>query len=491
VPLKSAAPPDEPIVSPEAYREGPLGRYLANAELLDLSRVRGTLPPEKSQTLLFAPWLLQDIDDYRAALRHWFDCLQVGGLLIVTVPHAFLYERQDAAPSLRRPQQRRLFTPRALAEEIEEALAPNSYRLRWLGDLDQGYDYGAPNPTGRSDVAAVIERITEPDWTLEPQLSAVPSPHDLFEPDRTGIERPHRIDVARILALKLDHLGDFILGIAALERLRVAFPESEITLVVASWNEGLARSLGVADHILVFDAYPRNSSEEPVNVPGKTALFEALVTDNYDLAVDLRTDPETRFLLRHVQARTKAGLGTRTHFPFLDIFLPLEPNLGHYDTAWTETLGPDRFSAQPQLGRSRFSIQGDGDTARPEDSALVWGPYLSLPPGDYVYEPFLEVRPTGLVACDVALDTHRVAYSVFPVPGATQLHFTNQRDGAQAEFRLWGVENESVADFRFYGGRISKRGASNALHQSEYLLLLVELVALRAARTGLLAEAPR
>jgi len=487
LPPKSAARADEPIVSPEAYLKGPLGQYLAAGPFLDLSDVR-EVPAKGANARLWAPWLLQDIGDYRAALQQWFTGLTLGGLLIVTVPHAFLYDRQNAAPSLRRPQQRRLYTPRALAEEIEEALAPNSYRLRWLGDLDQDYDYAAPYPTGRSDVAAVIERIAEPDWQLEAEVPSRPAPVDLFEPDRTRIEQPKRFATGRLLVLKLDHLGDFLLGVPALERLRATFPTSEITLVVASWNEDLARSLGVADRLLVFDAYPRNSSEEPVDVPGKRSLFEALVPDSYDLAIDMRTDPETRFLLRHVKAEVKAGLGTKAQFPFLDIFLPLEAHLGHYDTAWSEELKPERFWAQSGLARSPFSIRGDSKTARPEESALVWGPYLSLPPGDYVFEPFLEVGEDGLLACDVAVDVERVAYSIFPAPGATKLHFTNERDGARVEFRLFGVENESVADFRFYGGRISKRGASSALHQSEYLMLLAELLTLRSAKTGMLSE---
>ena len=488
MPPESAARADEPIVSPEAYLNGPLGQYLAAGPYLDLSDLRAA-PAKEPNARLFAPWLLQDIGDYRAALQQWFARLSLGGVLIVTVPHAFLYDRQKAAPSLRRPQQRRLYTPRALAEEIEEALAPNSYRLRWLGDLDQDYDYAAPCPTGRSDVAAVIERIAEPDWLLEAGIPSRPAPVDLFEPDRTRIEQPKRFATGRILALKLDHLGDFLLGVPALERLRATFPASEITLVVASWNEDLARSLGIADRLLVFDAYPRNSSEEPVDVPSKRGSFEALVPGSYDLAIDMRTDPETRFLLRHVKADVKAGLGTKAQFPFLDMFLPLEAHLGHYDTAWSEELKPDRFWAQPGLARSSFSIHGDSETARPLESALVWGPYLSLPPGDYVFEPFLEVGEDGLIACDVAVDVKRVAYSVFPTPGATKLHFTNERDGAQVEFRLLGVENEPVADFRFYGGRISKRGASSALHQSEYLTLLIELLALRSAKTGMLSEA--
>ena len=489
--------PEEPAanakgrsVSLEAYRDGPLGAYLGAASVWDLSAV-DALPENGSQSMLFAPWLLQDIGDYRAALQRWFAALGEGGLLVITVPHAFLYERQDAAPSRRRPVQRRLYTPRALAEEIEEALAPNCYRLRWLGDLDDGYDYGAADPSGRHDVAAVIERIPPPDWSLGPDLPARPAPVDLFEPDRIRVDVQASAPAEHILALKLDHLGDFVLGIPALERLRAAFPAADITLVVGSWNEALARSLGIADHVLVFDAYPRNSLEEPVDVVGKTALFDALVTGRYDLAVDLRTDPETRFLLRNVDAALKAGLGLHAQFPFLDIFLPLESGLGGLDTAWRQELGPDRFSAQGGFARSRFSINALGPAARPDDGALLWGPYMALPPGDYLFEPYLEVGKGGVIACDVALGAERVAYAVHPTPGAASLHFTNARDGASAEFRIWSVEGEAVPDFRFYGGRLSKRGAANALHQSEYLILLVDLLALRLRDTGLLRELRR
>jgi hypothetical protein len=183
----------------------------------------------------------------------------------------------------------------------------------------------------------------------------------------------------------------------------------------------------------------------------------------------------------------KAGLGVRAHFPFLDIFLPVEAHLGHYDAAWSREFALTDFYARPELTRSPFSIAGKGGEAGME-SALIWGPYLSLPVGEYVFEPFLEVEEAGLVAVDVALDTKAVAYSVFPTPGETCLRFSNDKDGARVEFRLWPVEGEALAGFRFYGGRLSKRGASSALHQSEYLTLLVELLALRSSRTGMLRD---
>src|SRR5215831_2532550 len=50
----------------------------------------------------------------------------------------------------------------------------------------------------------------------------------------------------RLLVLKLDHYGDFLIGLPALKRLRQAFPADHITLVCGSWNIGLAKEVGVA-----------------------------------------------------------------------------------------------------------------------------------------------------------------------------------------------------------------------------------------------------
>ncbi|WP_116090603.1 glycosyltransferase family 9 protein [Sphingomonas crusticola] len=471
----------------DAYRDGPLAEFLA-ASLLDLSQT-DVLPAPASQEVVFAPYLLQDMADYRGALQRWFDGVRIGGFLVITVPHAFLYERQDSAPSRRRATQRRLYTPRALIEEIEEALVPNSYRVRWLGDLDQGYDYSATEPVGRHDVAVVLERIAVPAWDLVQSTPSEPAPHDLFEADHTRIERVARAPAHKILALKLDHLGDFVMGIAALERLRAVFPAADITLVVGSWNESLAHTLGVADRVVVFDAYPRNSSEEKPDIGGKTAMFDALITERYDLAIDLRTNMDSRFLLRNVHASIKAGLGLAADFPFLDIFLPVEAHIGHYDMAWSEEFGPDSFRAQDYCTRSSFSIACPGDRVRPGYEAIVFGPYRSLPPGHYVFEPFVEIEQggAGLLAGDVALNTHRVGYEVLP-DTQTRLSFENQENGAQFEFRLFPVADEPAPNFRFYGGRLSKRGTASALHQSEYLILLVELIALRVKETGLFGE---
>ena len=77
-----------PLTSIEAYRKGPLGPFLTAKRLRDLNHAPDALPAEGSQAALFAAWLLQDIADYRHALQRWFACVEVGGVLVVTVPHA-------------------------------------------------------------------------------------------------------------------------------------------------------------------------------------------------------------------------------------------------------------------------------------------------------------------------------------------------------------------------------------------------------------------
>jgi hypothetical protein len=496
--ISSPASAQRRTPSPDDYRSGPLAPYLSGQPCLEIGE-DGAVPTAASsdggQSLVFASYRLQNIRDYRAALQGWFAAVRHGGHLVVVVPHAFLYERRNVLPSPWKPAQRRLYTPRSLIEEVEEALVPNSYRVRWLGDCDAGYDYALDRtnyPVGRHDVALVLERIVAPDWDLAPPPApALDEPDFGFEPERTRIETaslPPAPD--QILLLKLDHLGDFIVAIPAMEAIRATFPKAEITLVVGSWNEAFARDLGLADNILVFDAYPRNSAEERVDVHGKAALFEALVTGEYDLAIDLRTDPETRFLLERVRAGLRAGLGMRGQFPYLDIALPLDPELNRVEAAWQREIPSNRFSAQPFCSRTRFHIGCEPQLARQHEGALVWGPYERLVPGDYIWTPFIELEAgnPGLVAYDVAVDLERVAYGIVPPSGEIDVRFASRKRDATFEFRLWMVDEEPLPAFRFYGGRLAKQGASAVLHQSEYLLLLTELIALRVGRFGLFGE---
>jgi hypothetical protein len=476
-----------PRVSVEAYRDGPLGPYLTAKRLRDLNHAPDALPAEGSQSVLFAPWLLQDIADYRYALQRWFACVETGGFLIVIVPHAFLHDRRAQLPSPWRPGQKRLYTPASLLAEVEEALTPNSYRIRWLGDDDAGYDYAldrATPPVGRQNIALVIERIHQPAWTLvSDPAPAGPAPGPIFEPVRTRIEVPlSDAPVRTILLLKLDHLGDFILSLPAIRAVRAHFPSAHITLAVGTWNEALATETGLADKVVPFDAFSRNPVEDGyLDMAARAEAFAALMNGSYDLAIDLRTFADTRSLLAQVDARHRAGIGSRAIFPFLDIALPVDTDAEQLGYAEIATFSAVHFKSDGRTRREEGSIRFRTDGAPQPWFALVWGPYRRLEIGDYILRPAIEINSArgGVLAFDVVVDQQECASGQFDVWGA-DVEFRVEQPGA-FEFRLWTVDGHALPDFDFKGCRLYRRAVPAELHQSEIQRLLIDLVAMRLA----------
>ena len=111
---------------------------------------------------------------------------------------------------------------------------------------------------------------------------------------------------SRILVLKLDHLGDFLLAVPALSKLHARFPGAEIDLLVGPWNEHLARRLPFIHQVFTYACLARNrkakaTAEDPELLNMVNNLPE------YDFAIDLRTQPETRFILPVIPARIRAG----------------------------------------------------------------------------------------------------------------------------------------------------------------------------------------
>lgn len=442
---------------------------------------------------------LQERSDYRILLQTLFSLLNINDYLIVVVPHAFLYERRLSLPSPWNIRQKRLYTPSSLMMEIEEALVPNSYRVRWLGDLDGKYDYrSAPDmePEGESDIALVMERIEMPAWSLDSppalDLPLLAGADFAFEPERTRVEIDDRPAIKRVLVLKLDHLGDFIMGLPALVRLRRYFADASIDLVVGSWNMDMAKDLGIADRVIQFDAFPRNSSEEEPNVPATLGIFRSIVTDRYDLAIDLRADIDTRPLLKAVRANLKAGIGTRQRFPFLDIALPLDSTRNDPERARENAVNPQAFSIQGSGRRKHFALYSDKHTVE-RDCSIVWGPYLKLDPGDYIFDFYIDIEDDyhgGLLRLDVAFDRGQTVAEMF-VSGPSNYHlpFRVDKPGTIFEARIATVEGHPSISFGFHGGRLIKRGPENVLHQTEYACLLAELIKMRVMDFGTLSEA--
>ncbi len=482
-----------------------------------------TLPfSDNSQDAVFSSHCLEHTEDPRATICEWFRVLKIGGYLIIVVPHQYLYERRRALPSTWNPDHRRFYTPATLLREIEEALEPNSYRVRQLADNDSGYDYSVAlehHPSGCYEIELVVEKILQPSWDLhidDPVLKQVAM-------DRTSGSLPnrtagnHQVELCseptgarlalydfqldhssrrRVLVLKLDHRGDFLIGLPALQKLRATFADDHITLVCGSWNAATARDLAVADEIRTYDYFPENSQNW--NGEGIESLnrFREVCNGRFDIAIDLRVDEDTRALLQHVDAALRCGIGSRTRHPYLNIVLPgeFETRDRHTNDSGALFLDPDKFHSLMPV-RHAFFHETDFSVT---DAHLIYGPYVHLPLGrlraEFAFQLFTPMlrRPKLEIVFEVARGTEIVAFRRFRRAPDTRFNtvdfeFSNDDSGARYEFRLYVSGQPRRARLRFYGVRVQvldeERQAARylpaELHIGEQLSLLAQLVAER------------
>jgi ADP-heptose:LPS heptosyltransferase len=146
----------------------------------------------------------------------------------------------------------------------------------------------------------------------------------------TGEGSPYPI--RRIVILKLDHIGDMIIGMRAMQQLRDGFPTAYITLVCGSWNAALAEHSRLFDKVISFDLFPalhRDWSGPETLVTSFYDTIHDLCLDDADLAIDLRHDADTRPCLYRIPARFRAGFyaPSEPQQPFLDLMLPVSEAL--------------------------------------------------------------------------------------------------------------------------------------------------------------------
>ena len=482
-----------------------------------------TLPvADNSQDAVFSSHCLEHIDDPRATICEWFRVLKIGGYLIIVVPHQYLYERRLALPSTWNPDHRRFYTPATLLREIEQTLEPNSYRIRQLADNDSDYDYSVTlehHPCGCYEIELVVEKIQLPSWQLhidDPGLKQTAMNRASGSlPSRTAGN--HRVELCseptgarlalydfrldrssrrRVLVLKLDHRGDFLIGLPALEKLRATFADDHITLVCGSWNAATARDLAVADEIRTYDYFPENSQNWSGEGVESVNRFREVCSGRFDIAIDLRVDEDTRPLLRHVDAALRCGIGSRTRHPYLNIVLPgeFESRDRHTNGTGALLLDPDKFHSRMPV-RHAFFHETDFSVT---DAHLIYGPYVHLPLGtlraEFAFQLFRRTlrRPKMEIVFEVARGFEIVALKRFRrAPdrrlNTVEFEFSNNDPGARYEFRIYVGGHPRRVRLRFYGVRVqvleeerqSARFLSAELHIGEQLSLLAQLIAER------------
>jgi ADP-heptose:LPS heptosyltransferase len=150
----------------------------------------------------------------------------------------------------------------------------------------------------------------------------------------SGFRPLSNLDRPQILVLKLDHIGDFVLGLSAMSELRTAWPRATITLVCASWNVDLAARTKLFDAVVAYDFFEEISDIYRKPSSERYTRFQYLKLDKqFDIAIDLRHDGDTRPFLNMVQADFRAGYTAPDLETPLDLELPVaefRANHGEY-----------------------------------------------------------------------------------------------------------------------------------------------------------------
>jgi ADP-heptose:LPS heptosyltransferase len=301
----------------------------------------------------------------------------------------------------------------------------------------------------------------------------------------------------KLLVLKLDHRGDFLIGLPALEQLRSRFPNDHITLMCGSWNADTARRLCITDDIRTYDYFPENVQEWNGAPLEDISRFREVSQGRFDIALDLRVDEDTRPLLNHVDAALRCGIGPRSRHPFLNIALPDE-----FETRKVVPVEAESVVLNPNALLSRMPTQTpffhETDFSV-TDMHLIYGPYIRLPLGKLRAEfglqlstPIIRWKSQVEIVVEVVqadlqetIGFKRVQ-NVINIPQTVlDIEFMNDDPTARYEFRVYVGGRPRRTRLRFFGvrvrvierGLLRRRYLPAELHVGEQLSLLVQLVA--------------
>lgn len=178
-----------------------------------------------------------------------------------------------------------------------------------------------------------------------------------------------------ILVIKLDHMGDFLLAIPALMRLRSKFKNAEIDIVVGEWNVALARKLNIFRQIFTYSCFQQESFKGPrQNLEQERKLLSGI--GPYDIAIDLRRQPDTRYFLADVPAALKVGYKSFTGYDEgLDICLDIERDEPG------RIVGPNKTNISYQMIRLVEAIPAETMILPPFTTAQPLANHIALFPG--------------------------------------------------------------------------------------------------------------
>lgn len=275
------------------------------------------------------------------------------GQLVVYTPHTKLIHHELAS----RAKMKGVYDTSAFAEQ-------------WRDIFTRGDPFFSPHLSTSQDSYGFDPETLREVWTGNPIAAAA--------------------EVKRILAVKLDHIGDFLTAFPAIERLRQAFPQATLSLLVGRSARGMADYVPGIEEIFDFEYFHARSGLGNVEVSEEDlfALGERLKPRRFDLAVDLRKHDDTRHVLQYTGAKYLAGFDNKAAFPWLDVAIARQEDI-HYAPK-RQHVGDDLINLIDAVGAA-FDLGNAGramsDDERPEIPLALAGAFPVLAGGYICLHP--------------------------------------------------------------------------------------------------------
>ena len=185
----------------------------------------------------------------------------------------------------------------------------------------------------------------------------------------------------KILVVKLSALGDFVLALAAMKRIRQAHPKARIELLTTPPFEGLAKASPYFNAVHT-DGRPEGFAEW-------VALRNRLRAANYDRVYDLQTSAHSNRIFQLLRPRPPAwsgvafGCALPHRNPLRNKMHTLERQADQlmYAGVWPDAPTVAGTAPGPDLSW----LKGDGD--RPVPGAVKPRPYVMFVPGGAAHRP--------------------------------------------------------------------------------------------------------
>jgi ADP-heptose:LPS heptosyltransferase len=142
----------------------------------------------------------------------------------------------------------------------------------------------------------------------------------------TGPFRTRRKPAAprRVLALRLERIGDLLMALPGIAEIVAILPDAEIDLAVGSWNAGLARTIPGIARVQTIDARWLTRGPDASSAADIARLVRDWRRRKYDVALNFEPDIRSNLLLRASGARWLAGFRSGGGGALLDVALDFD-----------------------------------------------------------------------------------------------------------------------------------------------------------------------